>query len=597
MLAAIVGEGSSATALRDRLREFGRAAGLTRPSELITDFGGAMVWAGPGLAGVDQHAGCAWTGEVRGPLPTPPDEDFSELVGDFGLVALRSSRAVLVRSRFGGRPLYYARDSSGSVLVCSRLAPLVSMLARPLHVDPRRLAAVILTTTHADFHRTVYESVSRVPSGDALVVSPLETRVRSRRALPARPSVRTSAEAAEELRARLLRTVSRVTQGARRVAVCVSGGVDSSAVLGAAVAVARGASRREAELVALSLDFGGIGDDRPHLDALSRSLGIVPVRMAARDFVAPGPRTTVIDGAPFPWPTGDAHIRLLRRARTLGADVVLTGEMGDDIFGGDLRVFGAMAHAGRPLQGLRGALSLKGTWLHSPLERISAFFLRPLAGRILGPMPIGMRRATRVHYSWAGPVLREIRDAAGSRNERTETADILSGRARQRALDGPLYHLDVSDTRGQYEVIAGCRLVYVPLDEEIADFTASLPASFLFHGGFHRGLLREASKGLVPDSVRLRCDNAAAFALLEALFDAPGCAEAIEPLLSMRALADLGLVEPKRFAASLHGFPRIFDAKTRWMGLWPAVVAESFARRVLSGGGWPAEASEEGFVQ
>ena len=593
MLAAILGGVPGAH--RERLLEVGRTVGLSCSSAVETDFGGVMGGKAAQPAGVDTVAGCAWVGDLRGALPGAgdPGDEFAMPAGAFGLVALRKSGALLVRGRFGGQPLYFARDAGGALVVCSRLAPLLSMLQRAVVLDVRRLAAVILSATHAEFQRTVYEGVSRVSSGETLIVSTAGIKAQGCRPRPPPAQARNAAEAAEELRSRLLRTVARVTQGANRVAVCASGGVDSSAVLGAAIATARGASRREAEVIAMALDFGGPGDDRPYLKALSGFLGIVPIRLGPSEFALPGPRTMVVDGAPFQWPTGDAHLSLLRRARAHGADVVLTGELGDDVFAGDMRTFAALVHNGQLLDGLTGVLSLKGTWLATRRDRLATLLLRPLAGRLFGPMPPWMRKLKARRYAWAGPVLREVRDAA-DQYEPTATRDILSGAARHKALDGSLYHADLSDLRGQYEAKTGCRIIHVPLDEEIADFVTSLPAPYLFCGGFHRGLLREASRGLIPDDVRFRPDKASPSAMLEALVRAPGCADAIEPLLSMRVLADLGLVEPKRFAAALGGFPRTLGSRTNWMELWPAVAVEAFARGVLEGTNWPSERVPEG---
>jgi asparagine synthetase B (glutamine-hydrolysing) len=568
------------------------AAGLGEGRELVGEEGVAMVWQGPQAVSVDAHARCAWIGSLRGALPPLDEADLSGISGAYSLVWFRGGKVILARARFGGCPLYYARAPDGALVVCSRLAPLVAALERTPSIDRRRLAAVILTSTLVDLDRTVYEGVSRVSSGEALVVTDAGLQRMPRRPLPSPPDIRTPHEASEELKARLFRVVGRVVDEVPRVAVLAGGGIDSSAILAAAVAIARGAPARD--VVALTMHVGGIGDDRPYMRELSRALGIEPVRLGPEELAVPGPPALAIDGAPFPWPTGDAIITLMRRARSLGAGTILTGIHGDDVFGGDLRTFAALARAGHPVRGLSAALSLKGTWLSSAAARAYAFFLRPMISSVAAPAwrPLRRRRLRATAPLWAGPVLRQVHREHAEvllDAEVDTTEDILSGRARHRLLDSPPYHVDQSDNAGQLEALTGCRRVDVLLDEEVADFAASLSAPLLFCGGFHRGLLRAAMKGLVPDGVRFRPDKASATVLVRALYSAPGRAEVIEPLGSMRALGELGLVEPKRFSEAFRDVRKLLDSPTGWMQVWPAIAAEGFARRILDGGDWPAE--------
>lgn len=591
MLAAVIGV-DGADSIRARLEAIGRAAGFDSGQALITPGGGAMVWRGPSPTGIDAASGCAWIGTVRGALPGPTDLEFVAPPGDYAMVALRGSGLTLARSRFGGRSLYYARRDGWGVVVCSRLAPLVSALPHSPEIDRRRLAAVILTTTYFDFERTVYEGVNRVPSGEVLVVDIKRTRRLPPREMPAATEVRTAEEAAEEVRARLFRVLGRITEGAGRVAVLAGGGVDSSALLGTMIALSRGASRRE--VIALAMDFGGEGDDRPYLRALCESLGIVPIRLNPKEVVLGAMPIAVIDGAPFPWPTAEGEIGLLRAARRLNADVVLSGTFGDDVFGGDMRAFAALARSGHPLEGLLRATSLQGTWEPRASARSWSFFFRPV---LVNACPAGLARPLR-HLvrtrppSWAGPVLRDVFEANRAWHTQDSPSEILSGGARRRRLAMATYHLDCADYRGQVAAHTGCVRVDAMLDEEIVDFVSALPARFLFHGGFHRGLLREAMRGLVPDRVRLRPDKASATKLLQGLFGAPARSEAIESFSSVRALGALGLVEPALFRRAFSTFWRTRDNPQQWMGLWPVLAAEIFARHILDGNAWPSERTE-----
>jgi asparagine synthase (glutamine-hydrolysing) len=587
MIAAVV----RAPCAREHLEAIGRTTGL-RPSHFhATPHSGLMAWDCSQPTGFDRDTECVWLGSPRGTLSPAYESEFQSPSGDYCLIALRGDSFVLARGRFGGRPLYYARHEDGSTIACSRLAPLVSALSASPQVDTRRLAAILLTTTYRDFDLTAYKGIQRVVSGATLVVSGERTLTLPRKSLPPPPRVRTPQEAAEELRSLLFRAITRVTKDARRVVMLTGGGVDSSALLGVMLATARGASKREVR--ALALDFGGIGDDRPYLRALCEALGIAPVRLSPGECAPGGLPGAVIDGAPFPWPTADSDIALLRVARSLGADIVLTGISGDDVFGGDLRAFAAMSLRlrGRFAEGLVSAANLRGSWIRSRAARTWSFFGRPMLGGICPAGLLNTLRAARRPRppSWAGPVLKEIYTEAFSEQGRDTCEDILSGLARQRAFNSPTYHLDFADYRGQLEARTGSYRVDMMLDEEIVDFVTALPAPFLFHGGFHRGLLREAMRGLVPDEVRLRQDKASATELLQALFCAPGRDEAIRPYVSMQSLGALGIVEPSRFCRAHSRFWKTKSSAAGWIQIWPALATEIFARSVLAGTRWPSE--------
>jgi asparagine synthase (glutamine-hydrolysing) len=360
----------------------------------------------------------------------------------------------------------------------------------------------------------------------------------------------------------------------------VGGGIDSSAVLAAALAAARGAKPRE--VTALALDFDGPGSDRPHRAALAESLGIVPVTITPADCVVAAAPRVAIDGGPFPWAMTDIEIRIMETACALGADIVLSGALGDDVFGGDIRVFAALARQGRALTALRGAATLRAAWADTMRERVSTFLVRPLVSSFIPKQLRPLLRYRRQGLpAWAGPLLVDVHRHRGEPFYRDTVDEILGGRARLRIFDDRSYNVDVADYRGQIEVASGCGRRDPLLDEEIVDFVGSLPAPLLFHGGYHRGLLRLAMRGLIPDSVRLRCDKASFTPAIQAIFRAPGRAEAVEPLASMTTLGELGLVEPEPFARAFAASAKRLDG-AGWMEFWPALAVEGFARSFQS---------------
>ena len=108
---------------------------------------------------------------------------------------------------------------------------------------------------------------------------------------------------------------------------------------------------------------------------------------------------------------------------------------------------------------------------------------------------------------------------------------------------------DLGVVRSQAEAI-GDHVQRNPfLDDEFLRFVATLPPLALFQGGYRRGLLREAMRGLLPEDLRLRETKAHFEPALVELMAPHGGVRTVADLADVRMLADLGLVEPRIFRA------------------------------------------------
>jgi len=272
-------------------------------------------------------------------------------------------------------------------------------------LDTTWLAASIAAESCDDLSTTAYRGVRRVEATEAVLVASGRIMDRVRRRPISSTSRGSPDQLAQDLRGALETAVAKAISGKRRAAVMVSGGLDSSSVLAAAVAAARGAT--DAEVDAISMSVGGPGDDRPYLRDLCEGLGIVPLRITPADARPNVLSALIADGAPQTWPTSAWEIKLMQLARERGADVVLTGVCGDQLFGGDPQVFARYAMKGRLLTTTFGlarfrAHSGAGFWTH-----MMRYVAVPL---LAGAMP-SIRRAKRkrranTRWPWAGLALR-----------------------------------------------------------------------------------------------------------------------------------------------------------------------------------------------
>lgn len=383
------------------------------------------------------------------------------------------------------------------------------------------------------------------------------------------------AGAAVALRHALRRAVDRAAGSAKRLAVMTGGGVDSSAILALAVDVAR---ERGGSAFGLALDYRAEGDDRPHLRALESHLGCEVIRVSPE--AASHRRALVeegIDAAPLNVATGPMEIEVMARGREHGAEVVLTGAGGDELLDGDPRALAGLVRAGRPKEALRAARALRGfEWQPRSLF---GWLLRPLFVERV-PRAIRLWRARRARPwipEWSGPALR----AAGERSRERALARLderLSRRATQERAPSEIYRVFHAWYRHQMEVATGAARRDPYLDRRLVAFVHGLPPEWLLVGDIRRGLFREAMRGLLPESLRMREDKASFEPAMFRWVESVGGFESFRHLVSMEHLASLGLVEPSKVAPAFEELARNPITTYGWGSVWPALSVEAFLR-------------------
>ena len=392
---------------------------------------------------------------------------------------------------------------------------------------------------------------------------------------PQRPAPPLS-EAPAFLRRNLDAAIDVALMGVRRAAVMTGGGLDSSVLLGLAT---RWAERTGGSAFAVSLDYEAEGDDRPHLAALERHLGCEVLRVTPEDAAGRiSLMSTGADAAPAGFATMPMEVEMLVRAREHGAERVLSGAGGDEMFGGDPQALADVALRGHPVRAVRSARRLSGfgrarapawSWVMRPLIVRSA----PTAFRAWR----ARRRPVAPAPAWAGPVGRAFLD------EKQRAARVVPARPRTAAerftsVRDDAHRVVLAWARHQEEHASGVDCWDPYLDLDLTAAVASLPPEYLLYGDRWRGLLRAAAHDLLPESLRERMDKASFEPALRRWTDAAGGLEALRPLSSGRELAALGLVEPKPFAAAFERFVATPEDGVSWVSLWSALSVEAFLR-------------------
>lgn len=577
MLAAVAGLRDARAAERRLLALSGIAEHSDRRRYVLTQ-GSAGLLATGSDGRLDAAERMAWVGRPR-PCSADALRRPFPLRGDFAIAALAGKdELVLARGRFGGRPLYWATNlRDGVLLACSEFAPLAAALD-DVRVNANRLAAFAVLGTPSDHTQTYYREIHRVPSACVLRIGPEGIRARHDIPFDVVPC-RTGHvdQLADELREQILGAVSRALEGVGHVGVLVSGGLDSSAVLASASAVA---GRNGKRVEAFNLQFEAPGDDRPHLRALCESLGVSPVCVAPRECGSVLQESFVIDGAPTGWPGASWDIAVVRKSVINGVALMLTGAGGDEVFGGDFRTFAYQARNGHVLSAFHSAASLKAMGTTTPARRVRSLIIRPLIMSILPRLLARAVRSRQYTPWWAGPTLRrflaqgafEVANAVDPRASPTERS-WLDAAARSGI------YLYSSEATAQMELAGGCMRAHPLLDDDIVEFLASLRPELLFYGNWSRGLFRHAMRGLLPETLRLRTDKSRFHPALRDIVEAAGGFSTLEPLAKATALADLGLVEPRRFRERFDELARAPSTGHLWVEIWLVLAAEAFLRQ------------------
>jgi asparagine synthase (glutamine-hydrolysing) len=500
--------------------------------------------------------------------------------GDFALFALRDDGVLLASGRGGGaRAIFVASPSPELVVACTRLSPLVALL-RERSLNAAYLCAFIMGSPTPP-EVTPYAGIRRVPLGQAWIIQPDTPVGRWMTSKPLlAPEQRDNDELPALLRHAIERAVFSAAKDSRQIGVEVSGGLDSSMIFSLLVAHAR---RGDIPAIpaGITCEFSTPiwHDDRPYLRSLERHVGL-HVQRAKPEQAASFLHNRMdmeIDAMPVPSPFALAASAMATMARAQGIDVLLVGDGGDQILDGSVYFFGELARRGKIVQALDGALRTRGVFYHGPFGRLLHFILRPQVERLVPRSALALvRRLRRRIPRWAGPVLgRTLR--VDTAPVRTPSLTEAPGVRYARLLRDPVLE-SWSLTRLQQEVLCGYTIRAPLLDDDFLRFAATLPPLSLLHGGYRRGLMREAMRGLVPEDLRLRVTKGAWIWFVEQTFERAGGLRVFADLANVRCLADLGLIEPRAFKTLFENACRR-PSQADYDELWRILSLEGFIRQ------------------
>ena len=425
----------------------------------------------------------------------------------------RTSRTLfLARDRIGEKPLYYYTDGRRLVFA-SEIKAILADPTIPRSLNPAGLQT-FLTFGYSIAPETAYRDIRKLPPGHYLEVR--DGRVRIVRywevgdepQLGERAGEASEADFADRIGELLDDSVRRRLVADVPVGAFLSGGVDSSAV---AALMRRHATERPKTF---SVGFGVGGyDELADARRVAEHLGTEHHELAVRDADLTGILRTLVYhyDEPFGDPAGFPLYLLSRFARE-HVKVVLTGDGGDELFGGYRRyVADGLAPLYQRLPALVGRSALPAV-----VGRLPRFRRLKQAVRALGVEDPGRRYA-----SWLTVFDRGLQDDLVSADLRhlMRDHDPVAGHIEHYArLNGHLAsdHLnrlmfvdlktilvDAYMEKTDKATMACSLEARLPvLDHRLVELAFEIPAAYKIRGTSTKRIFKRAVRGLVPETAR-----------------------------------------------------------------------------------------------
>jgi asparagine synthase (glutamine-hydrolysing) len=416
----------------------------------------------------------------------------------FALWDARQERLLIARDRLGIKPLYYWLSPDGGLSFASELKSLLQLQDLPREIAPAAVAEY-LALGYIPEPGSIYRSVCKLPPAHRLVWRAGKAGEPERYWDPlARPQIEISEQDATTEIRRLLseavryRLIADVPLGA-----FLSGGIDSSAV------VAEMMQQMDRPVKTFSIGFEEPEfNEAPQAAAVARALGTEHTELIVRPSVEEFFEQIVI-GFDEPFADSSAIPTLLvSRLAARQVKVVLSGDGGDELFGGYTRYLAYLSRGPVLPEGARAALSALARRLpHGTLGRNRLLeYSRNAHGRYAGMVAHPL-------CPTEGGVARDHLVRAESSLDSLLDRWFLQTAGRGGALEPSLVDLlsylpgDILTKVDRMSMAASLEARVPLLDHHMVEFAATLPAHLKLRDGTGKWIFRQAIRGLVPDFI------------------------------------------------------------------------------------------------
>ncbi len=419
---------------------------------------------------------------------------------------------LLARDRVGIKPLYYS-VAGGAILFASEIKAILADPSIRRTLEPRIIDR-FLTFLYVPGQETLLQGIQKLEPGHYLVARGDKVEVHQYWDLSftKRERVPSMQDAEQELLSLLAESVQLHMIADVPVGVLLSGGVDSTAVLG----YARQATKEEISSYTVGFGDASIADERPYAKLAADTFGSRHHEMtiAAADFSEFLPRYVWHMEEPVCEPPAIAMYYVSKLARN-DVKVLLSGEGGDEAFAGynNYRSIVWLERIKRISRSINGSISWGAAQLNALVHSTRLAKYAPL---MKANFPDYYYSRTSTPYRYSGNGLGELYSAdflhSVDREYSVEPVRKLFSTIRNdNALDQMLY-IDTKTwlpddllIKADKMTMANSLELRVPLlDHRILEFAAALPPHYKLSGFALKYIWKKALSKRVPEKILRR---------------------------------------------------------------------------------------------
>ena len=426
----------------------------------------------------------------------------------FALLDTEAGTLTLARDPFGIKPLYYASER-GRFMFASEIKALLALPWVTRQVDPKALLGYLAFGRTDEGEGTMFAGVRQLPAGGVIVLDitgapRIVSQWRSWEPTVSRTLPVSRAEAAGLIRDAFFENVSRHLRSDVPVGSALSGGLDSSSIV---VGMRRAAPDLELHAFSYLAEDAALTEERWVRDAARAAAATVHEVHVSPDALAQDVDNLIrSQDEPFGSTSIYAQFRIFKAAAEAGVRVMLDGQGADELLGGYASFLGP--HVAGLVGSGRVAAAVRLAWSSYGRADVT---LREVARYVVAasiPRAVKSRFSARAHADalpswiaarWFEPRLPSLRVQAPDpgRDLRAHLA-----RETQTSLLALLRYED----RNSMAFSVESRVPF--LTTKFADLCLSLPGDYLIASdGTRKAVLRDAMRGIVPDSILQRRDK------------------------------------------------------------------------------------------
>lgn len=436
---------------------------------------------------------------------------FAKLEGDYAIAIWDAAEqtVILARDPAGNRTVYFAMTDE--LLVFASEPFVVAShpeIAAP--VDALQIAryAQDFRALYADPGRTFFRGVRQVPPAHAGWFDAAHSSIQRYWSLDPHQRLSDSpTDVLEQAREILLQVVGERMHGSGKTGVLLSGGLDSSAVFGAAAEVSRTRSMPSPLGLTAVSEVPGVADERAFAKLLESHCG-APVESVAASGHGPfSDLTDLVRAVQSPTIPGSFFLNraLWQQASADGVQMLLDGTLGE--FGlshsgagivSEMILRGRLRTAARTIKQFAGATSVSRWQAFKQLvlyPHLLEYWIRLRGG------------SPATNPRWLadfGVVQRDFQEANAEKNsERMPSFRTPVSRNHRVAIGQSVKHFP-GFGQGVADRLCGVAESSPLVDRRLLQFCLAAPVAVKFRDGFNRYMIRGATAGLMPAQIRWR---------------------------------------------------------------------------------------------